>query len=110
MGVLSDRYHAKNGWVVVIALSVGLLQAEDIRMEITQTSAKICCLAVEKPSTLADRTVRAGPRKDPLWSSRGIMKILLVDRYSLERVYGGGRISISQGRDVDASTMTPNAE
>ena len=24
-----------------------------------------------------------------------------------ERVYGGGRISITQGRDVDASTMTP---
>ena len=53
---------------------------------------------------LADRTVRAGPRKDPLWSSRGIMKILLVDR-CLEREYGGGRISISQGRDVDASTI-----
>ena len=45
-----------------------------------QSSAKICCLAVEKPLTLADRTVREGPRKDPLWSSQGIMKILLVDR------------------------------
>ena len=34
------------------------------------------------------------------------MKILLVDRCSLECVYGGGRISITQGRDMDASTMT----
>ena len=49
-------------------------------MEITANSAKICCLAVEKPSMLADRTIRAGPRKDPPWSSRGIMKVLLVDR------------------------------
>ena len=35
MVALSDRYHAENGWVVVVAPSVGLLQAEDITMEIT---------------------------------------------------------------------------
>ena len=65
-----------------------------------QSSAKICCLTDENPSTLMDKTVRAGPKKDLLWSSRGITKILLV----LKHVYGGGRISINQGHDVDAST------
>ena len=49
-----------------------------------------------------DKTIRAGPKKYLLLSSRGIMKILLVDRCYLEHVYGGGRISINQGCDMDA--------
>ena len=85
----SNRGHLNGWWLLLLP-----------RWRLLQSSAKICCLAVEKPLTLANRTVRAGPRKDPLWSSRGIMKILPVDWCQLECVYGAGRISISQGQDV----------
>ena len=44
---------------------------------------------------MRNKTVRAGPKKDLLWSSQ-----------ALESVYDGGRISINQGHEVDASTMT----
>ena len=40
MGMFSDRHNARNGWVVVVAPFVGVLQAEDITIEITAKFSK----------------------------------------------------------------------
>ena len=64
-------------------------------------SANKLCLAVEKPSTLDDMTVSAGPRKGPRCGScRGIVVMFLlcylcvvvIGLVQLVRIYPGSRV------------------